>query len=131
MRRFYVMVVGALLASAIISASAASESYVQSIRPFNRALARICFAKHLKNLNPGGLDLVINDYLDTLSLLERRKMERAAQPMCVESIAGVSCSNIAYIRAARKLHLTDKLAKAACQSGYVCRALYDCVKLGN
>ena|SRR6266481_541371 len=108
-----------------------AETYVQSIRPFNHALAQLCPAQHLENVNPGTLEMIIEAYLDKLPVRAARRMERAAQPMCVESVAGVSCSNIAYIRAARKLRMTVSLARAACTSGYVCRGTFDCKKPGN
>lgn len=111
-------------------ASLGAESYEQSIAPFNRALARICPAKHLENLSPGFLDVVIQDYLRQLPAREEDRIQRAAQPMCVESHAGVSCANIGYIRAARKLQFTTRLAKAACESGYVCSTKFaDCMSV--
>lgn len=106
----------------------AKETYVQSIKPFDRATARFCPASHLENIDPGNLNLIIDAYLESLTPEAEKRMARAAQPMCVESVAGVSCANIAYIRAARRLGRTSDLAKAACHSGYVCRASFDCVK---
>ena len=117
---------GAAFACAVPLSSSAAESYVQSIKPFHQALARLCPQQHLENLTPGILDTIIEGFLDTLPARTRSKIERAAQPMCVKSAAGVSCSNIATIRAARKLQMTGRLAKAACESGYVCRAAFDC-----
>jgi hypothetical protein len=120
-----------LCAALVIASPAASvgaESYEQSIAPFKRALARICPAKHLENLSPGFLEIVIDDYLRQQPAREEERIQRAAQPICVGSVAGVSCGNIGYIRAARKLRLTTRLAKAACESGYVCSTEFaDCM----
>jgi len=132
MRTFRVILFGVSLAilagpGVLSAATRSTETYVQSIVPFNRALAALCPAQHLENVNPGILDdLIIRNYRSRLPKRVQLRMKLAAQPMCVESVAGVSCSNIAYIRAARKLGMTVSLARAACSSGYVCRSPFVC-----
>jgi len=131
MRTFRVILFGVSLAilagpGVLSAATRSTETFVQSIVPFNRALAALCPAQHLENVNPGILDLIISNYRSRLSKRVQLRMTRAAQPICVESVAGVSCSNIAYIRAARKVGMTVSLARAACSSGYVCRSPFVC-----
>jgi hypothetical protein len=122
------LLLAAAVACSVPLTSSEAESYAQSIKPFHQALARLCPQQHLENRTPGILDTIIEGYRDTLPARVASKLERAAQPICVESTAGVACLNIAYIRAAGKLQMTDRLAKAACESGYVCRAALDCAK---
>jgi hypothetical protein len=102
----------------------AQETYVQSIKPYNAALARLCPEKHLENLFPGDFNVVVERFLHGLSRTDLSRWEKAAQPMCVGSVAGVSCANIAHVRAATKLGKTNALAGAACHSEYVCSAKY-------
>jgi hypothetical protein len=105
----------------------AQETYEQSIKPYNSSLARLCPKKHLENLYPGDFNAVIEGFLDNLTSKEASRWQRAAKPMCVGSQAGVSCANIAFVRAAIKLKKVDELAKAACRSKYVCsEKLGDC-----
>lgn len=113
-----------LMAGSLLSGSLhAAETFDQSIKPFHSKLAMLCPEKHLENLSPGDLNVVIDDYLRGLPAQEEKRMTQAAQPMCGTSIAGVSCANIAFIRAAHRLKTTKTLAKAACQSGFVCREI--------
>ena len=98
----------------------ARETYLQSIKPYEASLAQLCPQKHLENLYPGDFNVVIENFLDGLTPKESRNWQRAAEPMCVESEAGVSCANIAFVRAATKLGKMNELAKAACQSKYSC-----------
>jgi hypothetical protein len=110
-----------------IGSATARETYVQSIEPYNAALARLCPEKHLKNLSPGDLNVIVEDFLNGLSAAESGRWKQAAQPMCTESLGGVSCVNIAYVRAATKLGKMDELAGAACHSHYICSAEHgDC-----
>jgi hypothetical protein len=103
-----------------IGAVKAQETYVESIKPYNAALAGLCPEKHLENLSSGDFNQIIEDYLGGLSSVEQSRWGQAAQPMCAESMVGISCANIAYVRAATKLRKMDELAGAACHSGYIC-----------
>ena len=102
----------------------AQETYVESIRPYNAALEWFCPEKRLENLTPGDFNTIIEDFLKTLPNADLDVWKQAAQPMCVDSVAGVSCANIAYVRAATKLRKIDDLAEAACHSKYVCSPEY-------
>ena len=118
---------GSLLLMA--TTSAAPETYVQSIQPFWKALARECPAKHLENLSPGILNMIIEEYLNSLSDRTIASAVQGAQPMCTQSVAGVSCANIAYIRAFNRFGEIRRVAHAACRSGFVCRGRFDCTRV--
>jgi hypothetical protein len=123
--------VGALIGISLAvaaNASAESETYVQSIQPFWKALAKECPKKHLEQLAPGDLDIVIARYLDSLPAKRSEALYKAAQPMCVESLMGVSCANIGYIRAFNRFGLTRRVAHIACSSGFVCRGSFNCIR---
>lgn len=95
--------------------AANAETYVQLMQPYNAALARLCPQKHLENMNPGIFNMIIETFLSKKNEAEQTHWQRAAQPMCKDSVAGISCANIAYVRAATKLGKIDELAYAACQ----------------
>lgn len=103
-----------------VGTAAAQETYIQSIKPYNAALTRLCPEKHLENLDPGELDVIIENFVSGLSDADASRWNKAAQPMCVNSVAGVSCVNSAFVRAATKLGKVDQLAKAVCDSKYAC-----------
>lgn len=124
-RHFYLIFAAALGAS---GAAVGAQAYVQSIKPFNGAIARICPVKQLEKLSAGDLNTIIQEYLDQLSAKRAKAMKQASQPMCVESIGGISCVNIAYIRAAKQLAAMDALARYACHSGYSCSGETSCTR---
>jgi hypothetical protein len=95
--------------------AANAETYVQLMQPYNAALARLCPQQHLENMDPGIFNMVIDAFLSKKSEAEQTHWQRTARPMCKESVAGISCVNIAYVRAATKLGKIDELAYAACQ----------------
>lgn len=120
------LIIGAAMLLGVGNANA-QETYDQSIKPYNAALVRLCPEKHLENLYPGDFNVVIEGFLNGLSDADASRWNKAAQPMCVKSVAGVSCINIGFVRAATKLGKMDQLAKAACHSKYVCSSTWgDC-----
>jgi hypothetical protein len=128
MKRTAVMLLSLAVFAGAPSCAAAKETYVQSIQPFWRALARQCPSRHLEYLEPGNLELVIEKFLNRFSEERQAALYTAAQPMCVESQIGVSCSNIAYIRAFIRLRMIRGLAHTACASGFMCKREFDCAR---
>jgi hypothetical protein len=103
-----------------VETGAASSTYESAIKPYSAALNRLCPEKHLEILAAGDFNVIIEEYLATLSTLQLKRWKVAAQPMCVRSEAGVSCVNIANIWAAEKLQKLDDVAAKVCRSDYVC-----------
>ncbi len=105
-------------------ASPATETYLESTRNYFDALRKACPDKHLENLYPGQLDFLIEQFKESLSLSERNSFESWAQTTCVGN--GISCVNAGYLRAARDLNMTQRLAEKVCASNLVCRSDVDC-----
>ena len=106
-------------------ASTASETYLESAKTYFDALGKACPDKHLENLYPGQLYLVIEQFKESLSLSQRNSFESWAQTTCHGN--GISCDNAGSLRAARDLNMTQRLAEKACASNFVCRSVgVDC-----
>jgi hypothetical protein len=120
----------ALALVSVLAVSAKAETYEDSIKPYNALLQRECPDKHLEWLSPADLNEVIDPFRESLAPDQRAKLDRVAdtKTACAQNIAGTSCANIAYIRAATKLKLLPKLAGAVCNLPLVCRGQSDCLQ---
>ena len=115
---------------ALFTISARAETYEESIKPYDALLHRYCPDKHLEWLAPADLNEVVDPFRESFASDQRAKLDRVAAPeaACAQTVAGVSCANIAYIRAASKLKLLPKFAKMVCNLPVVCKSQADCRK---
>jgi len=102
-------------------ASTATETYMESAKTYFETLQKSCPDKHLENLYPGQLYLVIEQFKESLSVSQRNSFEAWAQTTCRGN--GISCDNAGSLRAARDLRMTQSLAEKACASNFVCRSV--------
>jgi hypothetical protein len=118
--RILLVLAGGIALTLAVGVAMAQETYEQSIKPYNDALGRLCPEKRLQNLSYGDFNEILEDYVMGLPSSEQGPWKQAAEAGCADSIAGVSCANISYIRLATKLRKIDEVAGAACQAGYAC-----------
>ena len=101
-------------------------------KPYNALLQRYCPQKRLYFLSPGDLSDAIETFQDSLSPSQQEKIKQGqakkATVSCAGIIAGATCGNVAFLRAADELQLLTQFAKAVCRRPKVCGAQSDCDK---
>ncbi len=97
---------------------------------YRALLAKQCPAQHLEWLSAGELDDLIEvNFHDTLPESLRSKLDAADQDekrVCANVTMGLSCFNLAYLKAMNDVGVLPRFAKLTCASGLVCRAPADC-----
>jgi hypothetical protein len=101
----------------------------QVMHVLNDALLRACPEKHLEYLSAGDLsDILAFDFGNLLSRASRLRLDQVADEKraCANTLAGLGCSNGAYIRAVERLKLLSKLTATMCALPETCGAPSDC-----
>lgn len=103
---------------------AAYGDFADSFQPYKAALDHYCLAKHLDLMTPADLNDRIDPFLQSLPAADRERLSSAPEvrQACRQSQVGVSCQNIGYIDAARRLHLLDAFAQSVCKVAMTCDA---------
>jgi hypothetical protein len=96
--------------------------------PLNALLQRYCPAKHLDLLSPSDFNDAVDPFRTSLSSAMRGQLDQTADPRkaCADTTAGMSCANLAYIKAATQLKLLPRFARKICTLPLVCRAQSEC-----
>ncbi len=115
-----------LLAAALLAATAAHAQGVTP--PYLAELKRQCPAQHLENMTAGDLELLMEGFESRLTPAQVRQQQDAVGARCARVEAGLSCGNVATLETYRKLGLLKDFARAACASGWTCRAFADCTQ---
>jgi len=97
---------------------------------FHALLAKQCPDSHLEWLSQGELDDLIEvNFHDSLSQSLQSRLDAAygqEKQACANLTQGLSCINIAYIKAMGDAGLLPRFTKVLCESGLICRAPADC-----
>ena len=96
--------------------------FADSFQPLKVALDHYCSAKHLDLMTPADLNDRIDPFLQSLPVADRERLSNAPEvkQACSQSQVGVSCQNIGYIDAARRLNLLDVFAQSVCKVAITC-----------
>jgi hypothetical protein len=109
-----------------------ADGQIDNYEPYHALLAKQCPAKHLEWLSPGELDDLIEvNFHDALPGSLQSKLDaadRTEKEACANNVAGLTCFNVAYMRAMSDVGLLPSFAKMVCVSGLTCKGQSDCEK---
>jgi len=119
-----------LLTVALSAFPLSAMAQIDNYKPYHMLLARNCPSKRLELVSPADLNVLIDDFHDSLPANEKNRMDRAndTKKVCAKVIAGLTCGNVADLRAMTKVGLLVNFAKRVCASGLVCKAQSECAK---
>ncbi|WP_341909584.1 hypothetical protein [Ferrovibrio terrae] len=114
------------VALSLFTFSGLAQTYPPPDHPYFQALARICPAKQLENLNPGLAVESILAFPETLTAARANVLRAEAKADHDACEVGSACVNAAYIKAAGRLSMADDLARHVCALPYRCTAPFEC-----
>jgi hypothetical protein len=118
-----------LLAISAPSVQAAAKSpYERAMTPFATELSRQCPGRRLQDLSAGDLALIMEGFVERLTLAQRRQVEGAVGEQCARIEAGLTCANTASLSAFRRLGVLPRFVGEACATPWTCRGFADCAK---
>jgi hypothetical protein len=118
----------ALVLIASASHAAPKTPYDRAMTPYIAELNRQCPGRKLEDLSAGGLELIMEGFVERLTPAQRRQVQDTVGERCARIEAGLTCANTASLDAFRRLGVLRRFVDEACATTWTCRAFADCTQ---